>query len=166
MSGLRCRGLQLDDPPGPGRSGQRGQSAAGAAAVRSRATRNGQVGAEDRTAQPRPLPESGRREEAEASGRATVERERTGARDRAAPFNGEAWRAWSGIAGVGSFRLLAELADTARELELAIGVFVTAAITQLLDQPPDAITAVVDRADDAWIQGRRRVGGERPNAGR
>ena len=69
------------------------------------------------------------------------------------------WRAWSGIAGVGSFRLphelLAELAETARERELAIGLFVTAAITQLLDQPPDTIAALVDRADDARIQGRR-----------
>jgi phenylpyruvate tautomerase PptA (4-oxalocrotonate tautomerase family) len=60
---------------------------------------------------------------------------------------------------VGSFRLphelLVELGDTARELQLPIGMMVTAAITQLLDQPPDAIAVVVDRADDARIQGRR-----------
>ncbi len=79
-----------------------------------------------------------------------------------APRGGESgvWRAWSGITGVGSFRLphelLIELNDTARELGLPIGMIVTAAITQLLDQQPDAIAALVDRADDARIQGRRR----------
>ena len=69
------------------------------------------------------------------------------------------WRAWSGITGVGSFRLphelLAELGDTARELQLPIGMIVTAAITQLLDQPSHTIAALVDKADDARIQGRR-----------
>ena len=71
------------------------------------------------------------------------------------------WRTWSGVTGVGSFRLphelLTELGDTARELRLPIGLIVTAAITQLLDQPPDTIAALVDRADDARIQGRRRA---------
>lgn len=70
------------------------------------------------------------------------------------------WRAWSGVTGVGSFRLphelLAELGDTAREHGLPVGLIVTAAITQLLDQPPETIAALVDRADDARIQGRRR----------
>ena len=69
------------------------------------------------------------------------------------------WRAWSGISGVGSFRLphelLVELSDTARELELPIGMIVTAAITQLLDQPAEQIAQLVDRADDARIHGRR-----------
>ena len=62
---------------------------------------------------------------------------------------------------MGSFRLphelLAELGDTARELQLPVGLIVTAAITQRLDQPPDTIAALVDRADDARIQGRRRA---------
>jgi hypothetical protein len=67
---------------------------------------------------------------------------------------------WNGVTGVGSFRLphelLIELGDTARDLGLPIGMIVTAAITQLLDQPPETIAALVDRADDARIQGRRR----------
>jgi hypothetical protein len=53
--------------------------------------------------------------------------------------------------------LLAELGDTARELQLPIGLIVTAAITQLLEQPPDAIAALVDHADDARIHGRRQA---------
>ena len=69
------------------------------------------------------------------------------------------WRAWSGISSVGSFRLphelLVELSDTARQLELPIGMIVTAAITQLLDQPAEQIAQLVDRADDARIHGRR-----------
>ena len=61
---------------------------------------------------------------------------------------------------MGSFRLphelLVELGDTAREQGLPIGMIVSAAITQLLDQPPETIAALVDRADDARIQRRRR----------
>ena len=72
-----------------------------------------------------------------------------------------AWRRWSGVTSVGSFRLphelLTELGDTARELQLPVGMIVTAAITQLLDQTPDTIATLVDRADDARIQGRRRA---------
>ena len=77
------------------------------------------------------------------------------------PANRVAWREWSGITGVGSFRLphelLVELSDTARELGLPIGMIVTAAITQLLDQPPEQIAQLVDRADDARIHGRRNA---------
>jgi len=62
---------------------------------------------------------------------------------------------------VGSFRLphelLAELGDAARELQLPIGMIVTAAITQLLDQSAEEIAVLVDKADDARIQGRRRA---------
>jgi hypothetical protein len=64
------------------------------------------------------------------------------------------WRAWSGISGV-PHELLVELSDTARELELPIGMIVIAAITQLLDQPAEQIAQLVDRADDARIHGRR-----------
>jgi hypothetical protein len=71
------------------------------------------------------------------------------------------WREWSGLTGVGSFRLpyelLAELSDTAREIGLPVGLMAAAAITQLLDQPAEEIAALVDRADDARIQGRRRA---------
>jgi hypothetical protein len=74
--------------------------------------------------------------------------------------DGAIWREWSGITGVGSFRLphelLVELGATAREHGVPIGMIVTAAITQLLDQPPETIAALVDRADDARIEGRRR----------
>jgi hypothetical protein len=62
---------------------------------------------------------------------------------------------------VGSFRLphelLAELGDAARELQMPIGMIVTAAITQLLDQSAEEIAVLVDKADDARIQGRRRA---------
>jgi hypothetical protein len=75
-------------------------------------------------------------------------------------------RQWSGLTAVGSFRLphelLAELGDRARVLGLAIEMIVAAAIAQLLDQSPEEIAALVDRADDARIQGlraaRRRLG--------
>jgi hypothetical protein len=77
------------------------------------------------------------------------------------PSTDGVWRTWSGVTGVGSFRLphelLIELGDTARELQLPIGMIVTAAITELLDQPPDTIATLVDRADDARIQGRRQA---------
>jgi hypothetical protein len=75
------------------------------------------------------------------------------------PMGGDVWREWSGLSGVGSFRLphelLTELNDTARKHNLPIGLLVTAAITQLLDQPAEQIAALVDRADDARIHGRR-----------
>jgi hypothetical protein len=62
---------------------------------------------------------------------------------------------------VGSFRLpqevLDELGGAARELQLPIGMIVTAAITQLLDQSAEEIAVLVDKADDARIQGRRRA---------
>jgi len=93
-----------------------------------------------------------------ASRNGAVERER---KPPAHEAPGRVWRTWSGVTGVGSFRLphelLIELGDQARELQLPIGMIVTAAITQLLDQPPDTIATLVDRADDARIQGRRRA---------
>jgi hypothetical protein len=60
---------------------------------------------------------------------------------------------------VASYRLpdelLAELASTSDQLQLQVGLLVTAAITRLLDQPDEVIGELVDRADDARIQGRR-----------
>jgi hypothetical protein len=72
---------------------------------------------------------------------------------------------------VASYRLpdelLIELAASAEELRLQVGLMVTAAITHLLDLPNTVIGELVDRADDARIQGRRatrRTRG-RPRAG-
>ena len=51
--------------------------------------------------------------------------------------------------------LHAELASTSAELQLQVGLIVTAAITHQLDEPDDVDRALlVDRADDARIQGR------------
>jgi hypothetical protein len=76
----------------------------------------------------------------------------------ATPANG-AWRAWGGQTRVASYRLpdelLAELASTSAELQLPVGLLVTAAIAHLLDEPADSIARLVDRADDARIEGRR-----------
>jgi hypothetical protein len=75
----------------------------------------------------------------------------------AAPAGG--WRTWGGLTRVASYRLpdelLAELANTAAESQLPIGLLVTAALAHLLDEPAETIAALVDRADDARIQGRR-----------
>jgi len=162
MSGLRRRGLQLDDPLGPSRSSHAGESATSPdAGVRCRASENGRVDAGDLITQPRPVADSGRREEEDTSEPATLTRGQNATCEQAGLSSSEVWRAWSGITGVGSFRLphelLAELGDTARELQLPIGMIVTAAITQLLDQPSHTIAALVDKADDARIQGRRTV---------
>ena len=154
MTTVRRRGLQLDDPLGAGsRPGRRVGGEAGAPHRLERA-RMGESrravdhgargsGAERRRADSEPRP-SRRGQNAARGSRLS---------------SGDVWRAWSGITGVGSFRLphelLVELGDTARELELPIGMIVTAAITQLLDQPPELVAALVDRADDARIQGRR-----------
>jgi hypothetical protein len=62
---------------------------------------------------------------------------------------------------VASYRLpdelLDELAHTAQEHRLPVGLLVTAAITHLLDHDPSTITALVDRAEDARIHGRRHT---------
>jgi hypothetical protein len=143
MSTPRRRGLQIDDPLG---SVQQTASEANANRPVEATHRHSEKGQ-------RGEPESDRRDE-------TVAPRHTAAR-MPQPANREVWRAWSGITGVGSFRLphelLVELADTARELGLPVGMIVTAAITQLLDQPPDQIAELVDRADDARIHGRRHA---------
>lgn len=71
----------------------------------------------------------------------------------------DAWRPWSGLTRVASYRLadelLVELASTSDRLRVQVGLLVTAAITHLLDESDDVIGELVDRADDARIQGRR-----------
>ena len=100
-------------------------------------------------------------EKTSAAGRPSPRPRRPPARTERAstPSPGEAWRSWSGHTRVASYRLpdelLAELASTAAELQLPVGLLVTASIAHLLDEPADAIAALVDRADDARIEGRR-----------
>jgi hypothetical protein len=134
MTSIKRRALKIDDPLGPGTTpASEALSAAPDKTTRRKATRP-------------PTPRT--------AGRPN----RARGQSEAAPTDG-VWRAWSGVTGVGSFRLphelLAELSDTARELGLPVGLMATAAITQLLDQPAEEIAALVDRADDARIHGRR-----------
>ena len=164
MSTLRRRGLQIDDPLGPSRSTQPSEPAdETATAGGSDLTRDGRAGGDptDRPTSTGSARKPPRRDGAPgASGpAAAARREQAGRGQHVAQAGGDVWREWTGLTGVGSFRLphelLLELGDTARELGLPIGMMVTAAITQLLDQPPDTIAALVDRADDARIRGRR-----------
>jgi len=147
MTAIRRRGLQLDDPLGPSPASPTHEPVEPIA----RPMQNDQ-GSSEGAAKPKPAARRTRRTE----GR----RPAAGAAESAAHSAG-VWREWSGITSVGSFRvpheLLTELGDTARELGLPIGLIVTAAIAQLLDQPPETIASLVDRADDARIQGRRRA---------
>jgi hypothetical protein len=144
MTTVRRRRLQIDDPLGadqPTRASQRSTETGSTTA--SEVPADGQRGE----------PQSGRQDDTGAP-RHTSSPERQ-------PARRAVWRAWSGITGVGSFRLphelLVELSDTARELGLPIGMIVTAAIAQLLDRPPEQIAELVDRADDARIHGRRNA---------
>jgi hypothetical protein len=148
------RRLQIDDPLGPTQSAHPDHPPARATAPMPDAIQNRRAEATDRLSDP------GRRGKREGISRpSTVPQQQTSAPNQADRPENEVWRAWSPITGVGSFRmpheLLAELSDTARELGLPIGMIVTAAITQLLDQPPEEIATLVDKADDARIQARR-----------
>jgi hypothetical protein len=62
---------------------------------------------------------------------------------------------------VASYRLpdelLDELARTAQQHRLPVGLLVAAAITHLLDHDLPTITALVDQAEDARVQGRRNT---------
>jgi hypothetical protein len=165
MTTLRKHGLQIDDPLRPRQPpapAQLSAEADPAAAQASDVSRGGQAGGEatDRAVSADAAQKPNRRRRSTpASKPATGRREQAGRDERPTPAGGEVWREWSALTGVGSFRLphdlLAELGDTARELGLPIGLIVTAAITQLLDQSPEHIAALVDRADDARIHGRR-----------
>jgi hypothetical protein len=155
MTPPRRRGLQIDDPLGTDQP----HRAIGPPAERNGPTApaagNRPVDATDRLSEERQRgeQESDQPHETVAVGHPTA--------DTSQPANRGVWRAWSGITGVGSFRLphelLVELGDTARQLGLPIGMIVTAAITELLDQPPERIARLVDRADDTRIQGRRHA---------
>jgi len=156
MTTLKRPSLQIDDPLAPRPPGQSTEPHAEAAAptspeaIQSRPSER-DMGRSDR----------GRRRRAEGTSPPATVHERLPAARVADQAGDAVWRTWSAITGVGSFRLphelLTELGDTARELQLPIGMIVTAAITQLLDQPPEVIAALVDRADDARIQGRRNA---------
>ena len=156
MSALRRRGLQLDDPLGPSQTPPPHEPPAQSDdAPAPHATQTPRAANDDRAAKPTSTPRPERR--AQRRRPATLDTQRPTAAGAASGV----WRDWSGTTNVGSFRLphelLIELSDTARELGLPIGLIVTAAITQLLDQPPEHIAALVDRADDARIHGRRRA---------
>jgi hypothetical protein len=150
MSTIRRRGLQLDDPLTPSHQHPRPDDPTPPDTIQHRR-------AEADGLNPKP-----RRQGKAAGARrpATANESKPPALPAADKPDGVIWREWSGITGVGSFRLphelLVELGDTAREQGLPIGMIVTAAITQLLDQPPETIAALVDRADDSRIEGRRR----------
>jgi hypothetical protein len=166
MSAIRRRGLQIDDPLGPGQSAEPAEPPAEAdpAAAKTPDLRSGgQVGGEptDRAVSADSARKPKRRDRSTTGPAPSGRRPQRAARptQRPTPAGGEVWREWTGLTGVGSFRLphelLAELGDTARELGLPIGLIVAAAIAQLLDQSPEQIAALVDRADDARIHGRR-----------
>lgn len=165
MNRPRRRGLQIDDPLGPGPSTHEQPTATQPRTDHTAPPHQDKAAERSRdggTGSARPPARSERRDTTPASERAPAIRPEptTETGDRTEP-DGRPWREWTGLSGVGSFRLphelLAELGDTARELQLPIGMIVTAAITHLLDQPPEEIAALVDKADDARIQGRRRA---------
>jgi hypothetical protein len=160
VSALRRRGLKLDDPLGPSQTPRPHEPPAQPdnAPIRQ-ATQNRRETNDDRTAKPTSAPR--RTSRAQRQRPATVDKQPAAAAAPAAQTATGVWREWSATTSVGSFRLphelLIELSDTARELGLPIGLIVAAAITQLLDQPSEQIAALVDRADDARIHGRRRA---------
>jgi hypothetical protein len=166
MNRPRRSGLDIDDPLGPGPSAHEKPTATQpgtdhtAPADEDKAADRSSDGSMG-TARP-PVRSKGSRNTVPASERpSAIRHQTTGETGDLAEPDGRPWRDWTGLSGVGSFRLphelLAELGDTARELQLPIGMIVTAAITQLLDEPPDEIAALVDKADDARIQARGRA---------
>jgi hypothetical protein len=155
MTTLRRRGLQIDDPLGPGRPIPLPASADSASEREGNDGARGDAPAVATPAGSARKPRRIAREPATSRGARPSRRNQPGRQEQPAPSGEGVWREWSGLTGVGSFRLphglLAELGDTARELGLPIGMIVAAAIAQLLDQPPEEIAMFVDRADDARI---------------
>jgi hypothetical protein len=165
MNSSRQRSLQIDDPLGPGPSEHAQHTATERGTVDTATPHQNEAPERSRdrgSGLARPAVRSEGPSPARASKRRSAIRHQPTRKvaDRAEPDR-RPWREWAGLSGVGSFRLphelLAELGDTARELQLPIGMIVTAAITQLLDQSAEEIAVLVDKADDARIQGRRRT---------
>lgn len=159
MSTLRGRSLQIDDPLDPGPSKPKQQPApAEHAGGQTSAVQDGDRAARRKHGET--APPSARSDRQQTSRPVTGPPQQRRTEDGTDPSD-RAWREWSGLTGVGSFRLpqelLCELSGTARELRLPVGLIVTAAITQLLDQSPGEIAVLVDKADDARIQGRRQA---------
>jgi hypothetical protein len=153
MSTIRRRRLQLDDPLTP--SHPSAPHPQPADPMPPGTIQHGRAGADALAPKPR------RRGNAAGTQGPTIANEsKPSAPPTSDNADGGIWREWSGITAVGSFRLphelLVELGATAREQGLPIGMIVTAAVTRVLDQPPETIAALVDRADDARIEGRRR----------
>jgi hypothetical protein len=165
MTTLRRRGLQIDDPLGPGRGVQPADSLEEPAVAEDSdsapSERAQDVGATEERSSAGSARKAGRSDPAPRASRRSGagRRKHSGGEHPGTSSVDGVWRQWSGLTGVGSFRLphelLAELGDRARELGLPIGMIVAAALAQLLDQSGEEIAALVDRADDARIQGRR-----------
>lgn len=155
MSRLRRTGLTIDDPLGASPAATNGfvtgpDEAEPAATVASDVVSTAKSSRSRKTAARRPSPAPGAGAVAPRSAAAVL---------ASNVQSGEPWRSWSGQTRVASYRLpdelLAELGATATRLRLPIGLLVTAAIAHLLDHSGEAIEQLVDRADDARIQGRR-----------
>lgn len=160
MTRLRRSGLKIDDPLSPAGPGeqttpvarQREQEQAAGPA-------DGPAGSTLSPKPQEPAASRARSRQAQGSTPATSDTRKAPTQAETVIETTGAWRAWSGQTRVASYRLpdelLAELASTSTELQLPVGLLVTAAIARLLDEPSAAIAALVDRADDARIEGRR-----------
>jgi hypothetical protein len=160
MSRLRRTGLTIDDPLSPGAADVHVTPARPRDDEGVAGSSGGPAGSTPvPKAQPALAPRSSSRQPPGTPPAATPGARKAPTPARTAGIANGAWRAWSGQTRVASYRLpeelLAELASTAAELRLAVGLLVTAAIAHLLDEPADAIAGFVDRADDARIEGRR-----------
>jgi hypothetical protein len=173
MSRLRKTGLTIDDPLAPVTAKTEGRRAARPSrgtrfdssprrpeadvAIPKANSSDAAAGAEEAVG----VPESSDDPAAGMAADGVPERSprRRAARMEASRQPAGVWRSWSGGTRVASYRLpdelLAELGSTSAELQLQVGLIVTAAITRLLDEPDEVIASLVDRADDARIQGRR-----------
>lgn len=160
MTRLRRTGLKIDDPLTPTAANDQMPTAVPGRDEEHAAGPSGGPSGSTQSPKPRPSPAPrARSERTLGSGPATSATKKAPTQAATAITTNGAWRAWSGQTRVASYRLpdelLAELASTSAELQLPIGLLVTAAIARLLDEPAAAIAALVDRADDARIEGRR-----------
>jgi hypothetical protein len=170
MSRLRKMGLTIDDPLAPGaakptepprpRARRPPEESEPAQLSKGDRASEGPAGARP---QPAAIPDA-RGPSTDPASRTPASRAPQGDRSSETAV-ATSWRSWSGATRVASYRLpdelLIELAASADELRLQVGLMVTAAITHLLDQPDTVIGELVDRADDARIRGRRATRGRR-----